>query len=108
MPFAEQVLAVAEHRPALPAVVGQGERLSYSELVADSERLAAALAGLRAAQTAPPTAVPETRGVPITAVSLPAAKCTSTPPRTVRLPRRTAAVTVRPVSSSTKASAPPA
>lgn len=70
MPFAEQVLAVAEHRPALPAVVGQGERLSYSELVADSERLAAALAGLRAAQTAPPTAVPETRGVPITAVSL--------------------------------------
>ena len=70
MPFTRTVLDVAADHPARPAVVGSDERLTYADLVTDSARLFAAVSGLHAEQVSPPEPVPETHGIPITAVSL--------------------------------------
>ncbi|MFV0435153.1 MAG: class I adenylate-forming enzyme family protein [Leucobacter sp.] len=70
MPITRTVLGVAERDPERPAIVGDDGRLSYAELVAGSRRTFAAVRALHGGQQHPPTPAPETRGVPITAVSV--------------------------------------
>lgn len=77
MPITGTVLDVAAAHPDRIAIAGDDGRLTYAELVEDSRRLAAAVDGLHAAQSAPPTPAPATRGIPITAVSVTSAFHTS-------------------------------
>ncbi|KAB1651920.1 long-chain fatty acid--CoA ligase [Pseudoclavibacter chungangensis] len=70
MPITRTVLEVAAAHPDRPAIVGPDESLSYAGLVEDSRRVAAAVERLHAAATVPPVPAPETRGIPITAVSI--------------------------------------
>lgn len=77
LPITSTILEVARDRPDQPAIVGTEARLSYAELVADSQTMFAAASALHAEQTDPPTPAPETQGIPITAVSLTSAFETS-------------------------------
>ena len=70
MPITSAMLQVAASDPDRLAIVGDSERLSYAALVRDSSRIAAAIDSLHAAQTAPPAPAPETRGIPISAISV--------------------------------------
>lgn len=74
MPITRTILETAAAHPDRTALAGEGaggpERLTYAELVADSRRAFAAIDALHRAQERPPAPAPETRGIPITAVSL--------------------------------------
>ena len=70
MPMTQAMLETASQHPQRPAIVGAEGRLTYGELIEDSARLFAAVDGLHAAQTQPPAPAPETRGIPITAMSV--------------------------------------
>ncbi|MEO7125908.1 MAG: class I adenylate-forming enzyme family protein [Nakamurella sp.] len=69
MPLTEMVLRVADEYPDRPAIVADGQRLTYAGLVADSRRVIAAVRAAHAAQPNPPIPARETGGIPITAVS---------------------------------------
>lgn len=69
MPLTKTVLRVASENPSRPAIVADGERLSYADLVCDSRRMIAAVRALHAAQDHPPIPAAETGGTPITAIS---------------------------------------
>lgn len=77
MPITRTVLETARERPDQPAIVGDDGALSYAELVEDSRRVFAVVDGLHRAQAHPPRPAPETRGVPITGVSVASAFHTS-------------------------------
>ncbi|GAA1325130.1 fatty acid--CoA ligase family protein [Leucobacter albus] len=79
MPITQTILEVAGSDPDRLAIAGEaeGDRLSYAELVEDSRRVFAVVDALHRAQVAPPAPAPETRGIPITAVSLDSAFHTS-------------------------------
>ena len=70
MPITRTVLATAQEHPEQAAIVGTDGRLGYAELVEDSRRMFAVVDAAHRAQTAPPAPAPETRGVPITAISV--------------------------------------
>ncbi|GAA4509311.1 AMP-binding protein [Brevibacterium yomogidense] len=70
MPMTQAMLETASQHPQRPAIVGAEGRLTYGELIDDSARLFAAIDGLHAAQSRPPVPAPETRGIPITAMSV--------------------------------------
>ncbi|GAA4283648.1 hypothetical protein GCM10022261_11790 [Brevibacterium daeguense] len=70
MPFTQKVLDIAASDVDQLAIVGAEERLTYAELVPDSQRACAAAAHLHAAQDQPPVPAPETEGIPVTAISL--------------------------------------
>ena len=69
MPIQDRPRTAARH-PAQPAIVGEDGALNYAELVEDSRRMFAVVDAAHRAQPAPPSPAPETRGIPITAVSL--------------------------------------
>lgn len=79
MPITQTILEVAGSDPDRLAIAGEaeGDRLSYAELVEDSRRVFTVVDALHRAQVAPPAPAPETRGIPITAVSLDSAFHTS-------------------------------
>lgn len=77
MPITQSILDVARQHPDRAAIAGEGGRLSYAELVEDSRRVFAVVDALHRAQDAPPSPAPETRGIPITAVSIDSAFHTS-------------------------------
>ncbi|GAA4785877.1 class I adenylate-forming enzyme family protein [Microbacterium gilvum] len=68
MPITSAILDAAARHPDCVAIAGDDGRLTYAELVADSRRVAAAVDALHRAH--PVDAAPETRGIPITAVSV--------------------------------------
>ncbi|MGW9113978.1 class I adenylate-forming enzyme family protein [Microbacterium sp. NPDC055683] len=68
MPITSAILDAAARHPDRVAIAGDDGRLSYAELVADSRRVAAAVDALHRAHPVAPA--PETRGIPITAVSV--------------------------------------
>ena len=70
MPITASVLRVAAASPDQLAIVGDEGSLTYAELVDDSRRLFVAVDGLHAEQLQPPAPAPETRGIPVTAVSV--------------------------------------
>lgn len=70
MPMTQTVLDTAVRHPDRPAIVGEDGALTYGELVEDSARVHAAVRSLHEAQTDPPAPAPETRGIPITAMSV--------------------------------------
>jgi len=70
VPITGTILDVAQRHPERLAIAGTDGRLTYAELVGDSRRLFATVDALHRAQTTPPAPAPETRGIPITAVSL--------------------------------------
>ncbi|WFR82738.1 fatty acid--CoA ligase family protein [Arthrobacter sp. Y-9] len=70
MPITRTVLDVAEHHPERTAIAGAEGRLSYRGLVEDSRRVFAAVESLHCGQPAPPAPAAETRGIPVTAVSI--------------------------------------
>lgn len=70
MPITATILDVALRDPAQLAIVGTDRSLTYGELVEDSALMFAAVDSLHRAQSRPPTSAPETRGIPITAISL--------------------------------------
>ncbi|WP_209324513.1 class I adenylate-forming enzyme family protein [Brevibacterium renqingii] len=69
MPITATILDVALELPDQLALVGDGARLSYGELVEDSRVAFAVVDALHRAQSAPPAPAAEAQGVPITAVS---------------------------------------
>lgn len=77
MPITQSILEVASQHPERVAIAGDDGRLSYAELVEDSRRVFAVVDALHRAQDAPPAPAPETRGIPITAVSIESAFHTS-------------------------------
>lgn len=77
MPITRTVLDVAEHHPERTAIAGAEGRLSYRGLVEDSRRVFAAVESLHRGQPAPPAPAAETRGIPVTAVSIDSAFHTS-------------------------------
>lgn len=77
MPITQTVLETAAQHPDRIAIAGEGGRLTYAELVEDSRRMFAAADALHRAQHSPPEPAPETRGIPITAVSIESAFHTS-------------------------------
>ena len=70
MPMTQTVLDTAVQHPDRPAIVGEDGALTYGELVEDSARVFAAVQALHAGQETPPAPAPETRGIPITAMSV--------------------------------------
>ncbi|MBK0419624.1 AMP-binding protein [Leucobacter sp. CSA1] len=70
MPITSTVLRTAREHPGRTAIAGSDGRLSYAELVEDSRRAFAVVDALHRGQHEPPAPAPETRGIPITAVSL--------------------------------------
>ncbi|WP_427869464.1 class I adenylate-forming enzyme family protein [Leucobacter luti] len=68
MPITASVLETAARHPGRTAIAGPGEKLSYQGLVDDSRRVFAAVDALQLAATSTPAK--ETRGIPITAVSV--------------------------------------
>lgn len=70
MPITRTVLDMAKYHPAQPAIVAKDGQLTYSRLVEDSRQMFTVVDALHRAQPTPPTSAPETRGIPITAVSL--------------------------------------
>ncbi|MBS1672725.1 MAG: long-chain fatty acid--CoA ligase [Actinobacteria bacterium] len=70
MPITRTVLETARAHPDLPAIVGDDGSLGYAALVEDSRRVFAVVDAAHRAQAAPPSPAPETRGIPITAVSV--------------------------------------
>ncbi|MGN8025154.1 class I adenylate-forming enzyme family protein [Microbacterium sp. 22242] len=70
MPITRTVLETAAEHPDRPAIVGDDGALSYAELVEDSRRVFAVVDAVHRAQAAPPVPAPETRGIPISAVSI--------------------------------------
>ena len=70
MPITRTVLATAEQRPDQPAIVGTDGALDYAGLVEDSRRVFAVVDAAHRAQPTSPAPAPETRGIPITAVSI--------------------------------------
>ncbi|GLJ61637.1 hypothetical protein GCM10017576_17670 [Microbacterium barkeri] len=70
MPITSTILDVASRHPERTAIAGEGERLSYAELVEDSRRVFAVVDALHGAQDHPPAPARETEGIPITAVSV--------------------------------------
>ncbi|GAA0034139.1 MULTISPECIES: class I adenylate-forming enzyme family protein [Brevibacterium] len=77
MPITATILETARTHPDRLAIAGAHERLTYAELVADSQALFAAVDDLHRAQETPPAPAPETLGIPITAVSLTSAFLTA-------------------------------
>ncbi|GAA2829437.1 acyl-CoA synthetase (AMP-forming)/AMP-acid ligase II [Leucobacter komagatae] len=77
MPITQSILEVASQHPERVAIAGEDGRLSYAELVEDSRRVFAVVDALHRAHDAPPAPAPETRGIPITAVSIESAFHTS-------------------------------
>jgi acyl-CoA synthetase (AMP-forming)/AMP-acid ligase II len=77
MPMTQTVLDTAVRHPDRPAIVGEDGTLTYGQLVEDSARLFAAVQELHAAQPDPPAPAPETRGIPLTAMSVESAFQTS-------------------------------
>ena len=105
MPITQSILDVARRHPDRVAIAGEGGRLSYAELVEDSRRVFSVVDALHRAQhavrdtafgtrataapatlsdtvsaaepAAAPEPAPETRGIPITAVSIDSAFHTS-------------------------------
>lgn len=77
MPITKTILDVAMRTPTQPAIVGARNRLSYAELVEDSRRVFAAVDAIHRSQPAPPVPAAETRGIPITAISIASAFHTS-------------------------------
>ncbi|SMY12112.1 Acyl-CoA synthetase (AMP-forming)/AMP-acid ligase II [Brevibacterium jeotgali] len=77
MPMTQAMLETAERHPERPAIVGERESLTYRELIADSARLFAVVDGLHRAQGHPPAPAPETRGIPIAAISAESAFATA-------------------------------
>ncbi|WP_291796215.1 long-chain fatty acid--CoA ligase [Brevibacterium sp.] len=77
MPITHVVLQTAEQHPDRIAIAGEDGRLTYAELVEDSRHMFAAVESLHRAQPEPPAPAPETRGIPITAVSVESAFHTS-------------------------------
>jgi long-chain acyl-CoA synthetase len=77
VPITRTVLDMAEHHPDQPAMVGEDGQLTYSQLVENSRRMFTVVDALHRAQPTPPTPAPETRGIPITAVSIASAFHTS-------------------------------
>ncbi|WP_295010288.1 class I adenylate-forming enzyme family protein [uncultured Microbacterium sp.] len=69
MPITRSVLETARIHPDRPAIAGEDGSLTYAELVEDSRRLFAVVDAAHRAQPRPPAPAPETRGIPITAVS---------------------------------------
>ena len=70
MPITASVLETAARAPRRLAIAGEGRRLDYAGLVADSRLVFAAVDELHRSQEVPPSPAKETRGIPITAVSL--------------------------------------
>lgn len=70
MPITQTILDTAHRHPDRIAIAGADGRLTYAELVEDSRRVFGAVDAFHRAQAAPPAPAPETRGIPITAVSL--------------------------------------
>ena len=70
MPMTQTVLDTAVQHPDRPAIVGEDGALTYGQLVEDSARVFAAVQSLHAGQETPPAPAPETRGIPITAMSV--------------------------------------
>ncbi|MDJ1372204.1 class I adenylate-forming enzyme family protein [Gulosibacter molinativorax] len=72
MPITRTILEVAATHPDRLAIVGDHERLTYRDLVADGARVRAAVEHLQARQPkdARPVPAPEAQGIPITAISL--------------------------------------
>ena len=77
MPMTQTVLDTAMRHPDRPAIVGEDGTLTYGQLVEDSARLFAAVQELHTAQADPPAPAPETRGIPLTAMSVESAFQTS-------------------------------
>ena len=70
VPITQTILDTANRHPDRIAIAGADGRLTYAELVEDSRRVFGAIDAFHRAQGEPPTPAPETRGTPITAVSL--------------------------------------
>jgi len=70
VPITGAILDTARRHPGRPAIVGDDGRLTYAQLVEDSRRLFAVVDAAHRAQHRPPEPARETRGIPITAVSL--------------------------------------
>ena len=77
MPMTQAMLETAAQHPDRPAIVGEGESLTYRELIADSSRLFAVVDGLHRAQADPPAPAAEPRGIPIAAISAESAFATA-------------------------------
>ncbi|WP_336662457.1 class I adenylate-forming enzyme family protein [Leucobacter sp. USHLN154] len=73
MPITSAMLRIAEHHPEHLAIAGDGQRLTYGELVERSRRTAAVIDTLQNAlgeTGTPPSPAPETGGIPISAISV--------------------------------------
>ena len=70
VPITRSVLDVARQSPAQPAIVDGEHRLSYAGLLEDSRRIFAAVDTLHTSQPSPPVPATDTRGIPITALSI--------------------------------------
>lgn len=76
MPITQSILDTARRHPDRVAIAGPRGRLSYAQLVDDSRRVVSAVRALHDEQSAgrdpaaPPVPAAETRGIPITAVSV--------------------------------------
>lgn len=70
MPMTATVLATAARHPRRAAIVSPEGRLDYAGLVENSRSVYGAVSELHAAQIEPPLPASQTRGIPITAVSI--------------------------------------
>jgi len=70
VPITGTILDVAARHPERLAIAGADGRLTYARLVEDSRRVFGAVDALHRGQETPPQPAAETRGIPITAVSV--------------------------------------